>query len=149
MWNVHLESKAPLATTMSIRSDLTQEFLDTVYAIHFEALSVPIKNFTASDLGPIKDDTEWTHVLFCGKSGGWWGKMGTETPKEFQKNIEQGVWSCLLLGFAKQQKFLLVVEWIDALTAVRVGGTAGQFRGRIDAMENVEQTCERIKVRLI
>jgi hypothetical protein len=123
-----------------------------VYAIHFETVAIPAHCFTEENMSPINDDTNWESVYLCGDRISIWGKYLEPGPKQLQKNLEQGIWSCLLLGSDLEYGWmlLLIVDWRDSLTASRVGGFYVRFPDHIeDIGKTIEQEYGRRKVRLI
>lgn len=121
--NIYFESSSPPGTMASVRSNLSQDFLDGVCAIHLDIPMVLPKYLITSAsmhgfyrLDSISEKIEdWCSV----------------TTMEFLDNLAEGIWSCFLLGYQKFESsgytvynaFLLFVEWQDERTAVRIGGT--------------------------
>ncbi|KAI8958511.1 HET-domain-containing protein [Daldinia sp. FL1419] len=63
----------------------------------------------------------------------------TSTPREFFDRLDDGTWSCLLIGDYEgnnsftHERFLLIVKWIDEKTATRVGALVLQQHPYVDA----------------
>jgi hypothetical protein len=136
-----------------VHSDLSNAFLSNVIGVQFTASLVPAEGFTTKGLAPLDQGTTWDQVRIYGARLGPSALRLSETPSVYQKNIQQGVWSCLALGFKIKYRrpdevsdvFLLVVEWKDHLTAVRVNG----FNVWGHMLPSFLQTLERKTVRLV
>ncbi|KAI0099415.1 HET-domain-containing protein [Daldinia grandis] len=64
----------------------------------------------------------------------------TETPREFLDRLDDGTWTCLLIGDFwgnnnfTHERFLLVVKWLDGNTATRVGALVLEQHPYLDAV---------------
>jgi len=90
------------------------------------------------------------------------GEPPTEFPSEFIRRVNDGVWSCLWIGDhvwshspdkVQLSRFMLVVEWQDAGTAVRVGSLVLEYfeRHRVNGLRPLvrDEDMQWVKVRLI
>jgi hypothetical protein len=115
---------------VSNHSNISQEFISRVTAVQFSVCMIPAEVFTTHQGSrPLDEATTWDQVWISGAKP-FSVTQPSKTPREFQKNVQRGVWSCLLLGFSydgpeskpPNKAFFLVVEWKDDLTAVRADG---------------------------
>jgi hypothetical protein len=115
---------------VSLHSNMSQELLSKVTAIQFSASLIPAEAFTTKESAPLEEATRWGQVQIYNANVVGHKPRLSETPKEYQKSIQRGVRSCLILGFYDKDTmlddtcmtFLVVVEWEDDLTAVRMDG---------------------------
>jgi hypothetical protein len=112
--DVHLASEDSIA---SIHSDVSQDFLSKVTVIQFSANVIPAEDFLTKGSALLDEATTWDGLRIYGADLYTESRL-SETPKEYQNNIQRAVWSCLLLGFYGKdavldwdtQAFLLTVE---------------------------------------
>ncbi|KAF1842584.1 uncharacterized protein K460DRAFT_188677 [Cucurbitaria berberidis CBS 394.84] len=125
--NVSLESRDPSRSIISIDSQPSQEFLATVTTIHLEALIFPAHLLSARSAESIWTTDSWDDIIVHEDFETLTAMaQPTWSPSHFRRSLEEGIWSCLMLEldlvFPSRPGFLIVVEWKDNETAVRVGG---------------------------
>ncbi|KAF1837058.1 hypothetical protein BDW02DRAFT_189485 [Decorospora gaudefroyi] len=147
--NVQFASSATSTLSLQSDSDFSQHFLETVTAIQFVARVIPSVDLSVGDSMPVHDAVTWDDIPLSASNGWIPGLLPPFTPSEFYANIEAGIWSCLLLGclWERHSAFVLLVEWKDEPTAVRVAGWPCLSPHFVD--RDVILAFERREVRLV
>jgi hypothetical protein len=102
------------------RNDADKDLLDRVTEIHFNARCVLPSDFSSrvNNLG--EERSTWHGIELWGYCFYSLVMDSLITLEQFLTKLEAGVWSCLLLGASKYTLYILVIEWQDDETAVRV-----------------------------
>ena len=150
--HIYFGSADAQVAMVSVHSQPSQKFLNTVVAISFEAPCIPATHFTAKNAEPIQSTTTWDDIWVFGARLEYpCGTLEAITPMDFLDNLEQGLWSCFLLSINEEEypgALVLVVEWQDDKTAVRVDGI-DCYGGSPADIAKLVPTLERRNVRLI
>jgi hypothetical protein len=102
-----------------------QLLLDSITAIHFEALEITMDMFSKDDVNWVPQDA-WRSNKIANRCLDGHAVPTFDVIQNLVANVRRGVWSCFILG--KQistnahDRFVLIVQWKeDQVTAERVG----------------------------
>lgn len=129
--NVRYTTDVSPASYLLLQPGLSQNSLDTVVAIHIDVPCLPHTALPRS----LRLAATWESILGPMNDGdGLLAQLPDCTLEELHIALEVEHWSCVLLGYEYenfqhiypsiqgQSAFFLIVQWIDDMTAERIGG---------------------------